>query len=1358
MTELHLLPLSFAQHRLWLLDRLHGGGAAYSAPLALRLHGSVDTAALGAALRDLVARHESLRTVFPAVDDVPYQQILDPDPARPELLVGASVEESVIDDLVRTASEPFDLATDLPIRARLFVIDDSESVLLLVLHHIVCDGWSLAPLLRDLAQAYETRCRGEVPGWDPLPVQYGDFTAWQHELLGSEDDPDSLISVELDHWRATLAGLAPELALPSDRPRPAAPTHRGALVPFHLDAALADGLRTLAAEHRTTLFMVLQAAVLVVLHRWGAGPDLAVGTPVAGRTDEAMEDLVGFFVNTLVLRTDTSGDPEFAELLRRVRETDLAAYAHQDLPFERLVEVLNPPRSLSRHPLFQVNVVLQSNAPAQLALHGLRVSTAPVRIDLAKFDLTFAFIEKLDAHGTPGGIDANLEYAVDLYDQSTAEGFTHALVQVLTAVAGDARLPLSSIPLLTLAERELIVEDWNTTAADVPDACLHDLITDRLRETPDAVAVTFGADHLTARQLDERSAQLANLLRSLGVGPGTRVGLCLERSLEMVVGVLGVLRAGAAYLPLEPSYPADRIALMIEDAQLPVVITHAAARDRVPAGVAVVDLDTDGPGLTRQPARVDDLGSRPDDPAYVIYTSGSTGRPKAVVNHHRGIVNRLTWMQRQYGLDDSDVVLQKTPFSFDVSVWEFCWPLLTGARLVVARPEGHKDPGYLANLIREENVTTLHFVPSMLEVFTEVVDLGSLDTVRRVICSGEALPADLARRVLASAPRCAVHNLYGPTEAAIDVSHWTAQPDTDEIVVPIGRPVDNTRLYVLDGNLEPVPPGVAGELCLGGVQVADGYLHRPSLTAERFVANPFHPGRMYRTGDLARWRHDGVVEFLGRLDHQIKLRGFRIELGEVEAALRGTDGVREAAVVGRDDRLVAYVVGDGVLAPTALREQLGRRLPEHLVPAVIVVLDALPLSVNGKLDRAALPDPGTVAAQGGSEDRVAARDGLELELVALWEELLEVRGLGVTDDFFARGGTSLLVIRMLGRLARTYGVELPVSVMFTGGDATVEKLAREIRRDPESRRWSSLVSIRSTGSQPPLFCLPAAVGNALAYVDLARLLPQDRPIYGLQAPGLDPGSSPTGDIDGLADVFVDAIRGVQAEGPYYIAGYCAGSITALAVAERLRAAGQEVALLAAIDGGPPAPPTGPVTHAGEADTASWFAWELGVAADRELDIDPDDLRDANGQPLTGEVLAEAVLARAVAADALPMDTSAAALSRLLAVFDAFVRGVVDYRAHAYDGPVAVFRATEEPCASEAVGRWASVATGEFRAYDVPGNHYTLLRPPNVDSLAAALAHALELASTGDLGAGQVHGGDVGAGDRESDLAGVGGGQ
>lgn len=1345
------VPLSYAQQRLWLLDRLHGGGASYSAPLALRLHGSVDTAALAASLTDLVARHESLRTRFPVVDDVPYQQVIEPTPGQPGLTVLTAEEETVIDDLVREASEPFDLAVDLPIRARLFVLSDSESVLLLVLHHIVCDGWSLAPLMRDLALAYQARCQGREPDWEPLPVQYRDYTAWQQELLGREDDPHSLISAELRYWRAALDGLAPELALPTDRPRPARPTHRGALVPFHLDRGLAGRVRALAAAHRTTVFMVLQAAVLVILHRWGAGNDLAVGTPVAGRTDEAMDDLVGFFVNTLVLRTDVSGDPSFAELLDRVRETDLAAYAHQDLPFERLVEVINPPRSLSRHPLFQVNVVLQSNAPAELVLHGLRVSTAPVRIERAKFDLTFAFVERHD--NAAGGIDANVEYAVDLFDEQTAETLARALARVLSAVTADASLPLSRIPLLDAAERGLILQEWNATGADLPERCVPDMITERLRTTPDAVAVRFEGRQLTCREVDRRSAQLAHRLQALGVRPGSRVGLCLRRSSEMVVAVLAVLRAGGAYLPLEPGYPADRLALMITDADLPVIITHAAARDRLPAvpGVIALDLDAEAAAIADLPTWWRGGGIGPDDPAYVIYTSGSTGRPKAVINTHRGLANRLEWMQRQFGLGRDDVVLQKTPFSFDVSVWEFCWPLLAGATVVVARPEGHKDPGYLAGLIRAEGVTTIHFVPSMLEVFTEVVEPASLPSLRRLICSGEALPTALARRVLGAAPWCGVFNLYGPTEAAIDVSHWACSPDDPGAHSPIGRPVDNTRLYVLDDTGEPTPPGVAGELCIGGVQVADGYLNRPALTAERFVANPFHPGRMYRTGDLARWRPDGVLEFLGRLDGQIKLRGFRIELGEVEAALRAQDGVRDAAAAGRDGRLIGYVVGE----TAGLRERLAQTLPEHLVPAVIIRLAELPLSGNGKLDRAALlastPAGPDLAAAPDDRGRVAARDGLELAVVSLWEELLGVSGIGVTDDFFALGGTSLLVIRMLGRLARTHGVELPVTVMFTGGDATVERIAREIRRGSGSSQWSSLVSIRSAhgaaeDSRPPLFCLPAAVGNALSYVDLARLLPRDRAVYGLQAPGLDPGSVPLRTVDELADVFVEAIRSMQARGPYHIVGYCAGSITALAVAERLRAAGQEVALLAAIDGGPPAPPTGPVTHAGEVDTASWFAWELGVAADRELDIDPDELRLPGGEALTGEALAEAVLARAVAADVLPPDTSTAALSRLLATFDAFVRGVVDYRAGAYPGPVVVLRAAEEPCASEAVARWDSVATGDFRAYDVPGNHYTLLRSPHVEVLAAALTEALALAETGNVGRLEPATARVGVGD------------
>ncbi|WP_328333338.1 amino acid adenylation domain-containing protein [Kribbella sp. NBC_00382] len=1305
-----MIPLSYAQHRLWMLEQLHRGSTAYHVTLALRLRGQVQVDPLRQALYDVVARHESLRTVFPMTDGTAgtaHQLVLDPAAGAPSLTIVQCTEAELSDRMAEQFTKPFDLATETSLRPVLFVLGPSESVLLLVLHHIATDGWSMSPLVRDLTSAYEARCGGTAPQWSPLPVQYADYTVWQRDLLGSEDDPSSVISEQLKYWTTTLSGAPQELALPTDRPRPAQPGHQGGLIEFQLGPGPVQALRELARSRQATLFMVLQAALLTVLSRSGAGHDLVVGTPIAGRTDEGLEDLVGCFVNTLALRTDASGNPTFAELLDRVRETDLAAYAHQDLPFERLVEVLNPPRALARHPVFQVSMVLQSNAPARLELAGLEVDAERARNDVAKFDLTAAFAESLDADGSTTGIDGNLEYSCDLYDADTAQGLADRLVRVLAAVAADPAVRVDEIELLSAAERETILNGWNDTAVEFDDDVpVHELIERSLRGRADEVVLVFEGEQLTGAELNRRADEVARVLA--GAGVGSRVGLCLQRSVELVVGLLGILKAGAAYVPLDPTYPDRRLEFMVADAGIEVVLAHGATLDRVPAGPTVVRLDAELPASTDVAAT-----AGAGDGAYVIYTSGSTGQPKGVPTTHRAIVNRLEWMQREYRLDGSDVVLQKTPFSFDVSVWEFLWPLLAGARLVVARPEGHRDPAYLAGLIQAEGVTTLHFVPSMLAVFSEAVELSSLTSLRRVVCSGEALSGEVARRFLKALPGRELFNLYGPTEAAIDVSHWTCSVDDEAAMVPIGRPVANTQLYVLDSRGEPVPVGVPGELYIGGVQVAEGYLNRPELTERHFVADPWRGGRLYRTGDLARWRRDGVIEFLGRLDHQIKLRGFRIELGEVEAAVRAVTGVRDAVVVGRDNQLLAYVVGDGVTT-TELRAELSGVLPEYMVPTRVCWLDELPLSANGKVDRSKLPAPGE--ASGDDGPKVTARDGLELALTALWEELLERRNIGVTDDFFNLGGTSLHVIRLLSRITADHGIELPVAVMFTGG-STIERLAQELRRS-DSLPWSPLVPIRANGTRPPLFCFPPAVGNALSYVDLAAHLPDDLPVYGLQAPGLDAGTTPEPNLDKLGHIYLDAIRSVQEEGPYYLAGYCAGSIIATVVATQLREEGQEVALLAALDGGP-ADVDALVQHGDEATTAAWFAWELGRAVNRDLEIDPDEIRH-----LTGPDLADAVLAEAVAQGVVPADTAGPQVARLLAVFDSFARAVCDHRLKPYDSPVAVFCATDAPNAEAAIARWPQIAMGPLNHYPVPGDHYTLMRPPNVPTLAAALDKAL----------------------------------
>ncbi|MGW0536590.1 amino acid adenylation domain-containing protein, partial [Streptomyces sp. NPDC003032] len=865
------IPLSFGQQRLWFLHRLEGPSSTYNIPLALRVAGELDPGALRAALADTADRHEALRTRFAEDDHGARQILVDGPAAHPELSVLA-VGEDLLDERLREAARrPFDLSAEVPWRATLFTLPGGHSVLLFVLHHIAGDGWSLPVLVRDVATAYDARKAQAAPAWPPLPVQYADYALWQRRELGSEDDPRSAAALQLDHWRQTLDGLPEELDLPYDRPRPATAAYRGDRITFDVPADVHERVVKIARECGASTFMVVQAALAVLLSRLGAGDDIPLGTPVAGRTDEAVEDLVGFFVNSVVLRTDVSGDPAFEELVARVRETDLAAYSHADLPFERLVEVLNPRRSQSRHPLFQTMLTFDTTedrvAGGRVAeLLGADTGFQAVNAPVAKFDLLFGFGERRSAQGAAAGLRGALLYSTDLFDRATAEAMATRLVHLLGALTAAPREPVSAAGLLEPAERRLLAE-WNDTAHPVPDTTLVSLLAEQAARTPDAVAVVLDDQALSYAELHERAGRLAQWLRGRGAGPETVVAVTLPRSLDLVIALLGVLKSGAAYLPVDPGYPPERVAFMLDEA------APLLTLDRLP--------DTDGLDVAREPSAL-----RPHHPAYVIYTSGSTGRPKGVVVPHRGIVNRLLWMQDTYRLGADDRVLQKTPASFDVSVWEFFWPLITGARLVVARPEGHKDPAYLAGLIRREKITTAHFVPSMLAAFLAEPTTAGCDPLRRVICSGEELPTSLARR-FSQLLGAELHNLYGPTEASVDVTAWPCSVATDRPGTPIGRPVWNTTAYVLDGALRPVPAGVPGELYVAGVQLARGYLGRPGLSAERFVADPFGGAgeRMYRTGDVARWTADGRLDFLGRVDDQVKVRGFRIELGEVESAV-----------------------------------------------------------------------------------------------------------------------------------------------------------------------------------------------------------------------------------------------------------------------------------------------------------------------------------------------------------------------------------------------------------------------------------------------------------------------------------------
>ncbi|MFC1433676.1 non-ribosomal peptide synthase/polyketide synthase [Streptacidiphilus sp. N1-3] len=1093
------LPLSFAQQRLWVLHQLEGPAAGYTLPAAWRLSGPLDQDALAAAVRDLAVRHESLRTVFPQRDGRPYQRVLEPEQLGALTRAERSTEAELPARLAEAAAEGFAIDREPPLRVRVFQLAPEESVLLLVVHHIAGDEWSDQPLWRDLATAYRARAEGRAPQWQPLPVQYADYTLWHRELLGDAADPDSLRTRQLGYWQHTLTGMPEELALPYDRPRPQEGTRRGGAVGLVLAPALEGALRTLAREQGVSMFMVMQAAVAALLHRLGAGEDIPLGAPVSGRTDEGLEDLVGFFVNSLVLRTDLSGAPGFAELLARVREADLAAYEHQDLPFEQLVEAVNPTRSLARHPLFQVMVVHLAGPSGTPELQGLAARPEPLGQHTAKFDLSFDFIEQ----GPGEGIQGWIEYSADLFDRRTVEQLAQRLLRLLEQVVADPALPLRDLDLLDPGELQQVLTGWNDTDRELAPTTLPELFRAQVARTPEALALVLGEQRLSYAELDARVERTALALAGLGAAPETTVAVALPRSVELVVALLAVHRTGAAYLPLDPDHPPERTAFMLADAR-PVTVVQGALPESPAGGTAAV-----------LPERFD-----PRHPAYVIYTSGSTGQPKGVVVPHRGIVNRLLWMQDRYRLGADDRVLQKTPSGFDVSVWELFWPLSTGAALVLARPDGHRDPAYLAGLIQAEGVTTLHFVPSMLAAFLDEPAAADCTGLRRVLCSGEALPTALAARFHTLLP-AELHNLYGPTEAAVDVTAAQIPPGADR--VPIGSPVWNTRAYVLDAGLRPVPPGVAGELYLAGVQLARGYLNRHGLTAERFVADPFGaPGaRMYRTGDLARWNRSGALEYLGRTDDQVKIRGFRVEPGEIESVLGAHPAVAHCAVVLREQRLVAYLVPAPDVAPdpAVLRAHAAAVLPEHMVPAAFVLLDALPLTPNGKLDRRALPAPDFAA----EVTDTAPRTPREELLCGLYAEVLGLDRVGAEDDFFALGGDSIVAMQLVSR-ARAAGLAISPRDVFR-------------HRNPAGLAAVAVEPAATSGAAPAaeLLTLTAEEQAELARWDAAEVLP----LTPLQAGLLFHASFDSG-ADG-PDVYTVQVSH-DLEGPLD--------------AERLRAAGQ----------------------------------------------------------------------------------------------------------------------------------------------------------------------------------------------------------
>ncbi|AIX08826.1 MULTISPECIES: non-ribosomal peptide synthetase DhbF [Bacillus] len=1324
------IPLSFAQRRLWFLHCLEGPSPTYNIPVTVRLSGELDQGLLKAALYDLVCRHESLRTIFPESQGTSYQHILDADQAHPELHVTEIAEKELSDRLAEAVRYSFDLAAEPAFRAELFVIGPDEYVLLLLVHHIVGDGWSLTPLTRDLGTAYAARCHGRSPEWAPLAVQYADYALWQQELLGNEDDPNSLIAGQLAFWKETLKNLPDQLELPTDYSRPAEPSHDGDTIHFRIEPEFHKRLQELARANRVSLFMVLQSGLAALLTRLGAGTDIPIGSPIAGRNDDALGDLVGLFINTLVLRTDTSGDPSFRELLDRVREVNLAAYDNQDLPFERLVEVLNPARSRATHPLFQIMLAFQNTQDAELHLPDMESSLRINSVGSAKFDLTLEISEDRLADGTPNGMEGLLEYSTDLFKRETAQALADRLMRLLEAAESDPDEQIGNLDILAPEERSSMVTDWQSVSEKIPHACLPEQFEKQAALRPDAIAVVYENQALNYAELNERANRLARMLISEGVGPEQFVALALPRSLEMAVGLLAVLKAGAAYLPLDPDYPADRIAFMLKDAQPAFIMTNTKAANHIPPVENVPKIVLDDPELAEKlntyPAgnpknkdRTQPLS--PLNTAYVIYTSGSTGVPKGVMIPHQNVTRLFAATEHWFRFSSDDIWTMFHSYAFDFSVWEIWGPLLHGGRLVIVPHHVSRSPEAFLRLLVKEGVTVLNQTPSAFYQFMqaerEQPDLGQALSLRYVIFGGEALELsrleDWYNRHPENRPQ--LINMYGITETTVHVSYIELDRSMAALRANslIGCGIPDLGVYVLDERLQPVPPGVAGELYVSGAGLARGYLGRPGLTSERFIADPFGPPgtRMYRTGDVTRLRADGSLDYVGRADHQVKIRGFRIELGEIEAALVQHPQLEDAAVIVREDqpgdkRLAAYVIPSEETFDTAeLRRYAAERLPDYMVPAAFVTMKELPLTPNGKLDRKALPAPDFAAAVTGRGPRTPQEE----ILCDLFMEVLHLPRVGIDDRFFDLGGHSLLAVQLMSRIREALGVELSIGNLFEA--PTVAGLAERLEMGSSQSALDVLLPLRTSGDKPPLFCVHPAGGLSWCYAGLMTNIGTDYPIYGLQARGIGQREELPKTLDDMAADYIKQIRTVQPKGPYHLLGWSLGGNVVQAMATQLQNQGEEVSLLVMLDAYPNH--FLPIKEAPDDEEALIALLALGG-------YDPDSLGD---KPLDFEAAIE--ILRSDGSALASLDETV-----ILNLKNTYVNSVGilgSYKPKTFRGNVLFFRSTIIPEWFDPIepDSWKPYINGQIEQIDIDCRHKDLCQPEPLAQIGKVLAVKLE---------------------------------
>ena len=1287
--EAIVLPVSYAQQRLWFLDRLDPDSAAYNVPVVSRLRGALDVEALEQALHALSVRHESLRTTFAVVQGMPHQLIA----------AGPSVSLTVTDLRGRPDAESaalaladqdsawqFDLVAGPLWRARLIRLDEQDQILSVTLHHAIADAWSVGIFLRELSLLYTSLLEGQTAELPELAIQYGDYASWQREWMETGG-----LDQQLEYWKEHLAGAPALLELPLDHPRPAMQSSAGAKVSQVLPASLVSELTALCEREGTTPFMALLTAFVTLMFRYTASEDVVVATPVANRNRVELEGLIGVFANTLALRTHLDGEPSFRELLARVRETALGAYSNQDLPFEKLVEELNPPRDLSHAPVAQVMFVLHNHIARQVDFPGLQREVLTTERGTSKFDLALFTELRSD------GLRTSIEYCTDLFDTATMNRMLSHFEGLLSAVLADPEAPVSSLPILTAPELAQL-DEWNATTVAYPRACLHELFAAQARRRPDAVALEYGDDRLSYAELDRRANRLAHELQARGAGPNTVVGLCMERSVELVVGLLGVLKSGAAYVPIDPGYPPERQAFLLQDAQAPILLCQSQLVAELPEHAAsVLCLDSDWPEIERHSALAPDIASDPERLAYVIYTSGSTGRPKGVEIRHRSVVNLISDMRERFGVGDGDVMANLTTAAFDLSVPDFYLPLCSGAKLVVVAREETLDTALLAERLERCGATVVQATPTTWQLLLDTGWPGS--SRMRIVCGGEALPRELANQLVTRGG--ALWHMYGPTETTV----WSAihKLEAGDGPTPIGGPIANTSFFVLDRYGQRVPVGVPGELHIGGDGVARGYRNRPALTAEKFVPDPFSDdsaGTLYRTGDLVRWQPGGTLEFLGRIDHQVKLRGFRIELGEIESVLREQPSVREALVVARADesgarRLVAYVTADELDA-SELRSRLQHKLPEYMLPAGFVRLDAFPLTPNGKIDRGALPAPDDSAR--AKSQYCAPSTELERSLAEIWQRLLGIERVGIDDNFFELGGHSLLAVALVHAVEHELERTCTLPMLFRNG--TIRALATELHLGGRENQSRTVLQLRA-GNGPALFC----ICGVHAYQELADQLGLDMPVYGIFLPieqelfAREQADGAEVSIREMAASYLEAIRTQQPEGPYSLLGFCFGGILAYEVARQLTEAGEEVSSLVMLDA--------KLRSSVETRRTHMLLRRLKRAGVRR-----------------GSVLKERVRARlGRAAPAADLGE----LERLEMIrLQAYRAAMRQYKVRDYGGEAVLVRpsSTRSKNLVDPTYGWGD-RVGFLHIVDVPGDHINHLKRPNVEVLADSLRGFLD---------------------------------